>query len=242
MDGNQKPPPRPPSPTAPAPPAKPDPGAHRRETMSKVDALIDKLGAKDQSQPPPSQPQGNEDVDIPPEPPPGKPAEPAKPAEPKTQLKLDALDTFKKEEKPAEPAEPAKPEPEIKGGNRELRNAYENVKSELKKREARIAELEKISNEKLDPEVTKRWDGEKQKYEERIKRIEGELAAIDFSKSTEFQETYQEPINQAYANGIQRFAKLKVMNEEGENRTVTQADLDKLLTLPLEEAVDYAEQ
>lgn len=134
---------------------------------------------------------------------------------------------------------------EVKGGAKELRAAYESTKAELAKRDATIAELQKQVEATRSGKVaedSKAWETERERYNERIKALEGEIAAADFTKSTEFQEQYQKPINETYRTFANRVKQLKVIGDDGESRAATQDDLDHFLSMPLEQAIEEAER
>jgi hypothetical protein len=198
------------------------------------------------------------DRQEPPEPPPTP--EPKAEPEPKggKRVVADLDKAFDKISKPPEPPKPAAPpetpapekpaQPQQHQPAKELRAAYENVKSELSKRDESInqlkKELEGIRSAKpvVPPEEAKAWQTEKDKLAARIKALEGEIVAVDFTRSTEFQEEFQAPLNDAYKTALQRIKSLKVTDENGDARAASPDDFDRVLSLPLDQAVEYAER
>lgn len=151
--------------------------------------------------------------------------------------------------KPADkpPEAPAKP---VRAA--ELRTAYENLKKEanetlrptIQRLEARVKELE------TSPADTKPLQEKLSALEKRNQELERHIAFVDYSKSTEFQQKYEQPFNEAWARAVRDFSQLSVRVPDGVDdleqpkfklRPATADDLLALAQMPLSQMDEQAE-
>lgn len=206
-----------PSPSAPAPaapvsapsaPKTPNPSSGGRETpnlnnaFSELDRLLDIPEIKDDPKP-------KEDVDV---------------VQEKEDLQVDKPED-KKEEIPVA----KKPEKAAS-----LRESYEKTKSELAQAQAKLKEYEEKSKS-----PSKISDDEKKSYEEKLtsaeKRraeLEDHIKYVDYTKSSEYKDTYEKPFVNAYSEARNLASSLKITDvSTGEVRNATNADFDSIMAL-----------
>ena len=188
------------------------------------------------------------DPDRPPPKPSGKktPEEPAKPGDvepPKPDEKAPDKPAVKPDEPPAKPVKAA-----------ELRAAYDNLKKEkrevlepkIQQLEAKLKELESRQPEDTKPLLEKMTAAEK-----RAAELEQHIQFVDYKKSREFQEKYEQPYAEAWSKAVADFGQLTVRvpgpvdEATGEpthtTRSATADDLIYLANLPLSQMDDQAE-
>ena len=116
----------------------------------------------------------------------------------------------------------------------------EEYKAKSSKLEAEVAELRKSG---LDPAVRK---SELEKYatiEKRAKELEDHIRFVDYSKSQEFTEKYQQPYEKAWNRAMGELKEIVISDpNSGEERPVAPQDLLKLVNLPLNQARELADQ
>ncbi len=119
----------------------------------------------------------------------------------------------------------------------ELKQNYERLKSEMTKREARIAELEtKLKTPAEDPE-RKRVEERLTAAEKRATELDEELRFSNYERSTEYKEKYEAPFHNAYQQGRNKAASLKVTDiETGQARQGTAADFDAIARMTDDDA------
>lgn len=135
----------------------------------------------------------------------------------------------------AAPAPDAAPEKQRKPGSlAEFRENYERTKKELEterklKEELRIALTEGSKKEiaAAKAALEKERDEIRAKYEEAETRVRH----LDYTRSHDYQQKYQEPIKNAWAKASKAVAELKVNNEDGTRRDATSQDLTKILQI-----------
>lgn len=150
-----------------------------------------------------------------------------------------------------EPETPAKPESEPKTIP-ELRKAHDTLKKRIKEEyepklaqaQARIAELEKNGDVKV-------WSDRATAAEKRAAELDGQIKFVDYSRSQEFKEKFQQPYHEAWNRALADFQQLKVRVPVGVDeatgepkfnfRQADQNDLLKLGNLPLSEMDEAAE-
>jgi len=174
------------------------------------------------------------DLDAP-KPPEQKP-DPAKPP---------AQPTKKPDEKKAE-AQPDKKEETPKPVKAaELRTAYEGLKKRVKDElepelttlRTRIKEIESKK-----PEDNKPLIDELESTKKRRDELEEEIKYLNYQKSSEYQEKYVKPYQEAWQRALADLEELTVETAEGGSRTANAQDLLKLANLPLGEARKLARE
>jgi hypothetical protein len=224
-------PPPAPAPAAPEPavniagpgqPSKPFEYADNKDLPSGADAFDKAFGGKDE--PAPSLAPSKEPV-----PAPTPPKEPSKPSFD------DGLPTDTA--KPAqEPAKPAAPEPK---NAPELREAYYRSKEVIAAKEKELSDLRTQLASKPKAEL----NGEAEQYQTRIKELEGrlseretELKFADYSRSDEYKETYEKPLESAVKTASEDIQSFTVTQADGTERPATLNDLRPMLNMKPGEA------
>lgn len=204
------------------PPSKPAPAAPAKveNPFDKANADLAKFADPDEDEP---RPPGAEKA-------PPKPAKVAKPAE-------DAPgeeDQPEGEEKPAEtPEGEAKPAPEEKPGKT---SPWKLVESYKKQNAALQAEIAEFRTSMKPGELPKEHQEKFAAIEARNKELEDEIRHVNYSKSKEFVELYQQPYEDAWASAISDLKELTIANDDGTSRAATAHDLIALANMPLGEA------
>lgn len=109
---------------------------------------------------------------------------------------------------------------------------------------AKVGELEKQlvdrkgMTEAEKAEVQKRIDA----IELRNKELEDEIRFVNYSKSSEFKEKYEEPYKRAWQSAMAELGELHVTDSSGQSRQVTTEDILQLVTLPLDKAREVADE
>lgn len=229
-------PPAPSTPTAPAAPTIP-PSAPDKQPSDYMGDIMGDLDALDKGGTPPTPPKAA----PPPKPAPdaGKVKAPEAPPAPEKAPETPAAD--KPPETPPKPVRAA-----------ELRTAYENLKKEanetlrptIQRLEARVKELEAA------PADVKPLQEKLAAIEKRNKELEQHLQFVDYSKSAEFQEKYEQPFASAWTRAVHDFSQLSVRIPDGEDdmgnpkfktRAATADDLLALANMPLSQMDEQAE-
>lgn len=168
---------------------------------------------------------------APPKPPAGKAAAPVKPKAP---AKEEESDPGKVDPPEGGGEAPVKP---VKAAD--LRGAYEGLKKKV--REEYEPELNKLRDkvkeyEASHPQQTEQLTKELEETRKRRDELESEIRFVNYQKSTEYQEKYVKPYQEAWNKAVEELAELTVSDAEGNTRTATANDLLALANLPLGEA------
>jgi len=115
-----------------------------------------------------------------------------------------------------------------------LRESYEKTKSELAQVQAKLKEYEDKS--KSAPKIS---DDDKKSYEDRVtaaeKRraeLEEHIKYVDYTKSSEYKDTYEKPFINAYSEGRKLATSLKISDSStGEMRNATNEDFDSIMAI-----------
>lgn len=161
-----------------------------------------------------------------------KPAPAAAPNTPETKSD-DILDrmTPKGAKKPEAPKEPTKPGTQTPGEPStpaELRKAYQETR-------AKLEALEKAAPKTEDIEQNPKWKAltaEAERLRTEHKRVLDEYAALDYTKSPEFEATYRQPVQKAFtaAMDVLKFVKIEDAST-GTQRAVTAQELKEIASL-----------
>lgn len=114
----------------------------------------------------------------------------------------------------------------------------DEYKSKTKELESKILEAEKRGI----PEA--QWKDMQTKLEQREKRLtelEGEIRYVNYSKSTEFKEKYEEPYKKAWGRALTELDGVMIQEGEGE-RAITADDILEVANLPLAKAKALANE
>lgn len=162
----------------------------------------------------------------------GKKPEP-KPAEAPAPAKVDDPPAEPKPGEAAAPAaKPGEKPPDKKANPWDL---YNKSKETVKSLETRIAELE---GKQMKPEQQKEWESKTA----RLKELEEEIRYTNYQKSTEFQEKYQKPYDQAWKRAMTDLNELTVADGNGGERPMVANDILEIVNMPLKEARALAVQ
>jgi len=188
---------------------------------------------------------GDEEADLRP---PGArrtPPKPARPGETEEEPAATPNAEAEMEEQPAAEEQPKVEEEKLgpdgkplaeKGGRASPWKLVDTYKKRSADLEKQLAEIQAKGAE-LPKEVTEKLTA----LEARNKELEDEMRFVDYKKSKEFVETYQQPYEEAWKNAIDDLKELTVTNDNG---TVTAATVDDMMTianLPLGKARELAE-
>lgn len=99
--------------------------------------------------------------------------------------------------------------------------------------EKELAELKKVLP---NPEEQKRISAEVEAIRKRNADLEEEIRYVNFSKSKQFTEQYQQPYEQAWQKAMSELGELTVTTEEGQERPLHPNDLLELVNLPIKQA------
>jgi hypothetical protein len=140
---------------------------------------------------------------------------------------------------PAKPADPAKAtdpaKPEAKGGIKELREQYELTKAEREQLAAKVAELERTREEgtrKQVEEATKSLKEEIESIRKEREEAEKEIQFLDYTKSREYTQKYQQPLTDAWSEALQDIDGIKITDVDGSERPADERDILALTKLP----------
>lgn len=162
--------------------------------------------------------------DPPPAPPRSTEQPPTPPAKPQS------------DEQPPEPTSPAggtqKPVADKKASPWKLVDEYKNKVIAL---ERQIAERKAVPEEEL-----KSLQERATKHEARNKELEDEIRFVNYRKSNEFKEKFEEPYHRAWKAALQELGELTVETADG-RRAVNENDILELVNLPLEKAREIAD-
>lgn len=160
-------------------------------------------------------------------------------------------------QKPAERAKPAISDPQkpteqatdvpkpVKAA--ELRTAYDGLKKrvreelepEVQRLRQKVQELE--GNPK--PDELKSMSDKLAKIEQRNAELEKQISFLDYTRSSEYKEKYDEPYRKAFNEAVAQFGRLRITDDEtGESRMATKADLLRLGAMNDSELDDVAQR
>jgi len=155
--------------------------------------------------------------------------EAAKPAEKPAEVKPDEAAANKPPEKPAEkatekPVEKPADKPEEKLTEAQKASPWRMFRDEQKKSEElskklSVIEAELAKAKSAPPSPAE--DPEKQKLTARLAELEDHMRYVDYTKSSEYQEQYQQPYERTATEAVQRATQLKVTDENGQKRNMT---------------------
>jgi hypothetical protein len=113
-------------------------------------------------------------------------------------------------------------------------------KARAAKAEAEVSELRKLIG---DPEARKSEIERLSKIEARNKELEQHIQFLDYSKSQEFVEKYQQPYEQQWTRSMAELREIVIADPEtGAERQMAPKDLLELVNMPLNRARERAEQ
>lgn len=122
---------------------------------------------------------------------------------------------------------PAKPEKAAT-----LRESYERLKKDLADRDQRLAKYqEQEKNGKLSDEEKKTFTEKLTAAEKRARELDDHIKFVDYQKSSEYQEKYQKPFEDAYLNGIKTATQFKITDAEGNVRQATAEDFKAIMAI-----------
>lgn len=188
-----------------------------------------------------------------PEPEPEDGVPPEKPAADDTNLEIEELDVIEnpeadpsrqkalkdaaKAKEKAETEKNGKDQEQVPTRARDLKVVYEQVKSEKKVLESKLAEttaqLEKVRT--ANPDEIKALSERLQKAEARRDELESEMRHVNFTQSEEYKNKFEQPYHEAWERAVADLKELTVETDEG-NRAATVEDLVQLSNMPLGEA------
>lgn len=131
--------------------------------------------------------------------------------------------------------EPAIEEPKT---NKQLRDAYSRVKSELHQVRTDLETARKVKP--ADPNELKLLHGELDTLRKRRDELEAEIRLVDYTKSKEYQERYEAPWRDALKTAYEEVAEL-VADSDGGPRKGTPDDFQALLRMSVTDATKYAQ-
>lgn len=127
----------------------------------------------------------------------------------------------------AKPAKPPGPW-QLKEKYEKLSRQLESENLELKARLAKAADAEAAA---------KRAEA----AEKRLAELESDMRFIDYSRSSEYQQKYARPYQDAYGRALSDFKQLQVQDGEGNQRPATEQDLLALASAPVGQLDELAE-
>lgn len=183
-------------------------------------------------------------------------AQPPKPAEPKpAPAKTAPADTAKsppakapeKAPEPEKAAEPA-PEPAAEDENpaakfnlaHDLRKAYNNQSRQLKALQAELTQLQDRSKSPETNEQASVLVEENRQLKKRLEDYDQEMRYMDYTRSQEFKDKFETPLQNALADAYDEVREFAVQNEDGTVRTATEADLNRILNAAPEQVRSLA--
>lgn len=161
--------------------------------------------------------------------PPAPPAEPKEPTEPT---------------EPTQPTEPTEPTTEPTTTDPKTKTKVSGWKM-MEEWKAKALDLEKqlLETKKLIPdEVSRKTEVERlTKAESRAKELEDEIRYVNYAKSDEFKEKYDQPYSASFARAMQDLAEIAVQDAQtGDTRPAEPRDLLEIVNLPLGKAKEKA--
>ena len=125
-----------------------------------------------------------------------------------------------------------KPADQVPKQPKELRAAYESLKSKSETLEKELATLkaERAKPPAEDPEKKALFD-RAQAYEKRLKELDEELKYAAYERTPEYQDRYEKPFIDAYTTGREKVSRLSVIMPDGNTRKATAEDFDRFLQI-----------
>lgn len=221
------------------PPVEPGDKAKVGSARSRLAADLQKVADKRAGVPQPTRPAPELPTTqkLPPQRPPPSTEAPPTPGpdehtapEPESTDETPAAESAETAETPVAPAEGKKPSPwktidEWKKRHAQLEKDYSELKGQLVPGEER-----KTISERLE------------KAEKRTAELEEVIRHVNYEKSAEFRDKYDEPYNRAFRNAMNELSELTVEDGNGNARPIAPDDIIHLATLPLRERKAMATQ
>lgn len=115
---------------------------------------------------------------------------------------------------------------------------------EYKKRVADAeAKLAEVTKNRPNEDLIKQQQAEFEATKKRRDELEEEIRYVNYTKSAEFRDKYQQPYEQAWSRAMAELKEIPVTDPStGEARTVDPQDMLQLVNMPLGQARDVAEQ
>lgn len=115
----------------------------------------------------------------------------------------------------------------------------EEYKAKHAEVERQLAETRKLVGD----EAKRKAELEKlQAFEKRNKELEDHIRYVDYSKSSEFKEKYQQPYEKAWKDAMAELKEITVEDESGSSRPFTAQDMLELVNMPLPKARELADE
>jgi hypothetical protein len=172
-----------------------------------------------------------------------KPAKPAVAEDPEAQLE-DKTGEEGDEVKPGDEGKPAagdegKPPADGKPGKTSPWKLVESYKQHNARLQQELADIRLAQKP---GELPKEHQERFASIEARNKELEDEIRHVNFSKSKEFAEKFQQPYEEAWLNAISDLKELTITNDDGSSRVANAQDLIALSNMPLGQARATAKQ
>lgn len=127
-----------------------------------------------------------------------------------------------------------------KGGKVNPWKLVEEHKTTVAAREREIADLRKLVG---DPEARKSELTRLEVAEKRAKELEEHIKFVDYSKSSEFQEKYEKPYEEKWAQTMSDLKEVTLTDSKtGEERAMRPGDMLQLVNMPLNKAMELAKE
>ena len=113
-----------------------------------------------------------------------------------------------------------------------LREAYDKLKTERAELDSKLKEYQdKEKSWKPNEEREKEYTAKLTAAEKRAQELEDVVKFADYSKSTEYQEQFVKPFNEAFTRGQKIAAQYSVLNEDGSQRKATAEDFNSIMAI-----------
>jgi hypothetical protein len=132
--------------------------------------------------------------------------------------------------------------PAAPAGEKKKINPWTELKTHkqiVAQKEAELSELKKLV---ADPQARAAEVARLQAIEKRNQELEEQIKFVDYSKSKEYQEKYDQPYKAAWERAMGELSELTVSGNDGAERPMEPADLLQLVNLPLKDALVLAEE
>lgn len=180
------------------------------------------------------------------------PAPAPQPSAPKPSAQTDFDDIpkpsvkAKPTEKPAVAPKQETPKPQGEPGSlKELRTNYETTKRERDEYAAKVKALEEARETGTKREVEKaraELSAEIEKHKKRAEEMETEVKYLDYTRSSEFKETYHAPLVSAWKAAIDDIRGAVITDDDGTERPGTPEDIKALVGMSTIEAARKANE
>ncbi len=129
--------------------------------------------------------------------------------------------------------------PEKPDGKRNPWKLVDEYKARASKAETDLLEFRKSG---VDPALKKSFEEEITKLKTQNEELEKHLRYVDYAKSAEFKNKYQQPYEKAWERAAREVAEIRITDPQtGEQRPATTQDLYNVVVSPLNEARDLAD-